>query len=213
MFHISYRTMQNSESGRKINQAVNTTSRAVGGAISQAKGALSSWWSSITTAPPANSTGAACSGSGIGTAGDASSQQGHSGLSPQIDEGIDGAPQEISVTFQNHKDETELDMAGVSIHISTSLDKEDNLVEAHDSSGNSPHQQPQGIVEIGREAELLDRVSQSDDDEHATVAGNNSQAQSQSQSQSFRAGCGSDLALSSSSSSAVDRNSGDVFIV
>lgn len=205
--------MQNSESGRKINQAVNTTSRAVGGAISQAKGALSSWWSSITTAPPANSTGAACSGSGIGTAGDASSQQGHSGLSPQIDEGIDGAPQEISVTFQNHKDETELDMAGVSIHISTSLDKEDNLVEAHDSSGNSPHQQPQGIVEIGREAELLDRVSQSDDDEHATVAGNNSQAQSQSQSQSFRAGCGGDLALSSSSSSAVDRNSGDVFIV
>lgn len=213
MFHISYRTMQNSESGRKINQAVNTTSRAVGGAISQAKGALSSWWSSITTAPPANSTGAACSGSGIGTAGDASSQQGHSGLSPQIDEGIDGAPQEISVTFQNHKDETELDMGGVSIHISTSLDKEDNLVEAHDSSGNSPHQQPQGIVEIGREAELLDRVSQSDDDEHATVAGNNSQAQSQSQSQSFRAGCGGDLALSSSSSSAVDRNSGDVFIV
>lgn len=215
MFHISYRTMQNSESGRKINQAVNTTSRAVGGAISQAKGALSSWWSSITTAPPANSTGAACSGSGIGTAGDASSQQGHSGLSPQIDEGIDGAPQEISVTFQNHKDETELDMAGVSIHISTSLDKEDNLVEAHDSTGNSPHQQPQGIVEIGREAELLDRVSQSDDDEHATVAGNNSQAQSQSQSQSqsFRAGCGGDLALSSSSSSAVDRNSGDVFIV
>lgn len=199
---ISYRTMQNSESGRKINQAVNTTSRAVGGAISQAKGALSSWWSSITTAP-ANSTGPA--GSGVVTGGEVNN--GHS-LS-HIDEGIDGAaatsqqPQEISVTFQNHKDDAELDIAGVSIHISSQI-KDDNLVEAHDSSGNSPQQQ-QGIVEIGREAELLDRVSP--DDEHATVAN------SQTQSQSFRAGCGGDLALSSSSSSAVDRNSGDVFIV
>lgn len=41
--------MHNSESGRKINQAVNSTSRVFGGAISQAKGALSTWWSSITT--------------------------------------------------------------------------------------------------------------------------------------------------------------------
>ncbi|KAG4068657.1 hypothetical protein HA402_002348 [Bradysia odoriphaga] len=44
-------TMNNSESGRKINQAVNTTSRAVGGALTQAKGAISSWWSAITTQP------------------------------------------------------------------------------------------------------------------------------------------------------------------
>lgn len=193
--------MQNSESGRKINQAVNNTSRAVGGAISQAKGAFSSWWSSITTAP-ANSNGPA--GSVVVTGGEVS--QGHS-LS-HVDEGIDGAaashqPQEISVTFQNHKDDAELDIAGVSIHISSQI-KDDNLVEAHDSSGNSPQQQ-QGIVEIGREAELLDRVSS--DDEHATAAN------SQTQSQSFRAGCGGDLALSSSSSSAVDCNSGDVFIV
>ncbi|XP_055389654.1 late secretory pathway protein AVL9 homolog [Condylostylus longicornis] len=42
-------TMNNSESGRKLNQAVNTTSRAVGGALSQAKGAFSNWWSSMTT--------------------------------------------------------------------------------------------------------------------------------------------------------------------
>ncbi|KAJ6637557.1 Late secretory pathway protein AVL9 like [Pseudolycoriella hygida] len=45
-------TMNNSESGRKINQAVNTTSRAVGGALTQAKGAISSWWSAITTQSP-----------------------------------------------------------------------------------------------------------------------------------------------------------------
>lgn len=43
--------MNNSESGRKINQAVNTTSKAVGGALSQAKGAFSNWWSSMTTPP------------------------------------------------------------------------------------------------------------------------------------------------------------------
>lgn len=32
-----------------MNQAVNTTTKAVGGAITNAKGALSSWWSSVTT--------------------------------------------------------------------------------------------------------------------------------------------------------------------
>ncbi|RZF40280.1 hypothetical protein LSTR_LSTR015083 [Laodelphax striatellus] len=49
--------MQTTEGGRKLNQAmvstgraVATTGRAVGGAISQAKGALSSWWSNLTTA-------------------------------------------------------------------------------------------------------------------------------------------------------------------
>lgn len=45
--------MNNSESARKINQAVSTTGKAVGGAISQAKGALNSWWSSMTTQAPA----------------------------------------------------------------------------------------------------------------------------------------------------------------
>lgn len=48
--------MHNTESGRKINQAVNNTSRAVGGALSHAKGALSNWWSSMTTAPPIQAT-------------------------------------------------------------------------------------------------------------------------------------------------------------
>lgn len=42
--------MQSTEGGRKLNQAVNTTSKAVGGAITHAKGALSNWWSSMTTA-------------------------------------------------------------------------------------------------------------------------------------------------------------------
>lgn len=41
--------MSSSESGRRINQAVTTTGKAVGGAIIQAKGAFSHWWSSLTT--------------------------------------------------------------------------------------------------------------------------------------------------------------------
>lgn len=43
--------MNNSESGRKINQALNTSSRAVGGVLTQAKGAISNWWSTFTTPP------------------------------------------------------------------------------------------------------------------------------------------------------------------
>lgn len=195
--------MQNSESGRKINQAVNNTSRAVGGAISQAKGALSSWWSSITTAP-ANSTGGIASGSGAGS----DSNQNHS-LS-HMEDSIDGGagpsqqPQEISVTFQNHKDEAKLDVAGVSIHMASQL-SEDSLEEAQESP-----QKSQGIVEIGREAELLDKVSQG---EPATTATTATPAPAQTQSQSLRSGCGSDLALSNVASSTVDHNNGDVFIV
>lgn len=51
-------TMQNSEGGRKFNQAmastgraVATTSKAVGGALSQAKGAFSNWWSNLLISP------------------------------------------------------------------------------------------------------------------------------------------------------------------
>ncbi|XP_017086542.1 late secretory pathway protein AVL9 homolog [Drosophila eugracilis] len=167
-------TMQNSESGRKINQAVNTTSRAVGGAISQAKGAFSSWWSSITTAPP--NSNAAPTSSINGQEGDAS-------------EGP--AAQEISVTFQNHKDVEDLDMAGVSIHLA-------GQEEAHESheSNNENCERPQGIVEIGREAELLDKSDQPEE------------AKSSTATQASRPGCGGDVATS-----AVERSSGDVFIV
>lgn len=43
--------MNNSESARKLNQAVNNTGRAVGEAFTQAKGAFSSFWSTFTTPP------------------------------------------------------------------------------------------------------------------------------------------------------------------
>ncbi|KAJ8686810.1 hypothetical protein QAD02_022604 [Eretmocerus hayati] len=52
-------TMQNTEGGRKFNQAmastgraVATTGKAVGGAISQAKGVISNWWSTLGTVQP-----------------------------------------------------------------------------------------------------------------------------------------------------------------
>ncbi|KOB71455.1 Uncharacterized protein OBRU01_13717 [Operophtera brumata] len=54
-------TMSTTEGGRKVSaavastgRAVATTSRAVGGAFSQARGALTGWWSALT-APPSNS--------------------------------------------------------------------------------------------------------------------------------------------------------------
>ncbi|ODM92820.1 Late secretory pathway protein AVL9 [Orchesella cincta] len=49
-------TMQSSESGRKIKETVASTGKAVGGAISQAKGAFSTWWSSVTTGIPVATT-------------------------------------------------------------------------------------------------------------------------------------------------------------
>ncbi|EDV47182.1 late secretory pathway protein AVL9 homolog [Drosophila erecta] len=167
-------TMQNSESGRKINQAVNTTSRAVGGAISQAKGAFSSWWSSITTAPP--NANAVPTTSANGQDGD-------------VSEGA--AAQEISVTFQNHKDVEDLDMAGVSIHLAG----QEEAHESHESQSASSDK-PQGIVEIGREAELLDKTDQSEEPKISAA------------SQAGRPGCGGDMATS-----AVECSSGDVFIV
>lgn len=51
--------MSTSEGGRKVTaavastgRAVATTSRAVGGALSQARGALSGWWTSLTAPAP-----------------------------------------------------------------------------------------------------------------------------------------------------------------
>lgn len=37
-------TMQSSDGGRKLNQAVAYTGKAMGGALNQAKSTLNSWW-------------------------------------------------------------------------------------------------------------------------------------------------------------------------
>ena len=164
--------MQNSESGRKINQAVNNTSRAVGGAISQAKGAFSYWWSSITTNPTnaANST----------NAGETNNDDVNS-----------NRPQEISVTFQNNTNEDKIEV-GISVHteeVATTekqsiseaiktpqdekqIDSAEELMEENQLDKIRPavvtteteecnlktESQPRrGIVEIGKEAEVLDK--------------------------------------------------------
>ena len=40
-------TMTNTDGGKKVTAAMASTGRAVGGAVSQAKGVLSSWWGGI----------------------------------------------------------------------------------------------------------------------------------------------------------------------
>ncbi|XP_020797750.1 late secretory pathway protein AVL9 homolog [Drosophila serrata] len=178
-------TMQNSESGRKINQAVNNTSRAVGGAISQAKGAISSWWSSITTQQAnANAT--------TPTANNFNDPEG--GAGGDANEGA-AAAHEISVTFQNHKDGEDLDVAGVSIHLSG----QDDAPESHESRHLAWRQQPQGIVEIGHEAEQLDKNKPQVESKISVTS---------QQPAAGRPGCSGDMATS-----AVEHNSGDVFIV
>ncbi|XP_011179949.1 late secretory pathway protein AVL9 homolog [Zeugodacus cucurbitae] len=171
-------TMQNSESGRKINQAVNTTSRVVGVALSQAKGTFSTWWSSITT-PPTQIAAAAATDIGDGENNTAAT------VKPVMEQ-LTEQPQEISITFQKHNDDPER----VNIHIegekklncigsnnsssgsekpidsAEELDEDEVVVDnKHTTSGEENDSQTdisaehlqQGIVEIGREADVLNK--------------------------------------------------------
>uniref|UniRef100_A0A182N0C5 UDENN domain-containing protein n=1 Tax=Anopheles dirus TaxID=7168 RepID=A0A182N0C5_9DIPT len=123
-------TMQNSESGRKLNQAVSSTSRAVGGALTTAKGAFSSWWTSFTAAPQGGQLAPA-------------DQQQQQQQATVPDDGSDadratddeddpypGVPQQPAAAAPTPAIEKEVSQPGAS----------------HRS-----------VVEIGREAELLDR--------------------------------------------------------
>ena len=55
--HLS-NTITNTESGKRVSQAVASTGRAVVGGITTAKGALSSWITSFKSAPPNNTDNA-----------------------------------------------------------------------------------------------------------------------------------------------------------
>lgn len=135
-------TMHNSESGRKINQAVNTTSRAVGGAISQAKGAFSNWWSAMTTQPPVSIQ--------------SSNEEDNDKLS----------------TFQNVKNNShddddiinncnlkEIDSTTDDINSFNSMEKIESCQEISEENSvkktNNVENLSEGIVEIAKEAELL----------------------------------------------------------
>ncbi|XP_018800974.1 PREDICTED: late secretory pathway protein AVL9 homolog isoform X2 [Bactrocera latifrons] len=161
-------TMQNSESGRKINQAVNTTSRVVGVALSQAKGTFSTWWSSITT-PPTQAAAPAEVGDG-------------ESVKPCMEQQLTEQPQEISITFQKNiedrvnihiEGEKKMNCSGSNTSSSGSekpidsaeelgedevvLDNKNISGEADSQTDISGEQLQQGIVEIGREADVLNK--------------------------------------------------------
>lgn len=114
--------MHNSESGRKINQAVNSTSRVFGGAISQAKGALSTWWSSITTNQALNVSDS------------------------MINEHDNKDDKEILRNSHNHEDDNK----------NYEKDNEKIIIDEN----NKRISKISGIVEIAKEAELLDSNKQ-----------------------------------------------------
>ena len=115
--------MNNSESARKLNQAVNNTGRAVGEALSQAKGAFSSFWSTFA-APPSVV---------VPVIGDSKAQV--------KTNAIDTDPKEVTETRE-----------GVIKNLAKKFHNSDlNLKQEKETTTN-----PDGIVEIGREAGTLD---------------------------------------------------------
>lgn len=122
--------MNNSESARKLNQAVNNTGRAVGEALSQAKGAFSSFWSTFA-APP--SVAAPVVGGGVGDNNSKAQVKAHvidTSDPKEITEAREGVIKNIAKKFHNSD---------------LSLKQEKETATKSD-----------GIVEIGREAGTLD---------------------------------------------------------
>lgn len=136
--------MNNSESGRKINQAVNTTSKAVGGALTQAKGALSNWWSSMTTPPLIPNTPPKYPSQNDEPA------SGHS-ISGNVDESTLDDDQDtagnckISIVVNEEHD--------------NHLNEQINTPVKRSTDNNQEQTDLAGIVEIGREAKVLDTRS------------------------------------------------------
>ncbi|XP_055617086.1 late secretory pathway protein AVL9 homolog [Toxorhynchites rutilus septentrionalis] len=136
-------TMQNSESGRKLNHAVNSTSRAVGGAISTAKGAFSTWWTSITApvvasqpqseSAQANDVLSNNNNSSSGQDSDLSDSDGFVGHEESDDSNYSDSDQSQSDSNRNVVKPSEI------VTAEHTIEKSNN------------------IVEIGKEAEILDR--------------------------------------------------------
>lgn len=125
--------MNSSESGRKLNQAVNTTSKAVGGALSQAKGVFSSFWSTFTAPVVAAAT------------------------TPIVaQQNTDDNAKKTSILNDlddQHDDNEQLEDKMNAFNI----DKPQLKEERDASSGNKV-----GIVEIGKEARILDSNRQNE---------------------------------------------------
>lgn len=124
--------MNNSESARKLNQAVNNTGRVVGEAFSQAKGAFSSFWSTFATPPSV----------AVSVVSDSNSK---AQVKTNV---IDSDPKEITESRE-----------GVIKNIAKKLHNSDlNLKQEKETTTN-----PDGIVEIGREAGTLDANNRSNE--------------------------------------------------
>lgn len=142
--------MNSSESGRKINQAVNTTSKAVGGAISQAKGAFSNLWSAFTapSVPTASVTPVTPTRSYIETKTSVTKTIAIEKIE------IDSAEEEeeaVDFTIENNLNNVE------NVRRKS---KESPLKEKGTASQSNV--ESKGIVEIGREAAVLDSNRQNE---------------------------------------------------
>lgn len=126
-----------------------------GGAISQAKGAFSNWWSSITIPSTQLTSSSVISGN----CGDSTGKQNPSGDIK--------LPEEVSVTFQNKS--TEEITVGNNIHVdgkpveySQNFQENSETITVATQAVDS-NTQPEGVVEIGKEAEILNKNEETSD--------------------------------------------------
>lgn len=140
--------MNNSESARKLNQAVNTTSKAVGGAILQAKGAFSNFWSSFT-APTVQAT--------VPVADDLTNET--SVIEPETETITTNGGAQKKPNQDGDKRNCDVEKLSETLKQLDSDQPNLNLREENDSGADLKH----GIVEIGREAKAFDSNSKSED--------------------------------------------------
>lgn len=139
-------TMQNSESGRKLNQAVNSTSRVVGGALTTAKGAFSTWWTSFTAVVPAGQQQQP-------TAQNDSAQSNNNSTTTDDtseDSDVEAAEEEAS---DDYSDEEEDDQDSQSRNVRNKIAELPSQIETAEPTLETTN----NIIEIGKEAEMLDR--------------------------------------------------------
>lgn len=142
--------MNNSESARKLNQAVNTTSKAVGGAILQARGAISNFWSSFTAPTTVTATPVSSDSSN-------DSQPDFDSDSETIAANGSRKAQTQSETNKNGKNKAGVEQLEENFKRLDSDKPIVNLKEEKDTGADVKH----GIVEIGHEANALDVSSKS----------------------------------------------------
>lgn len=124
-------TMQNSEGGRKLNQAmastgrvVATTSKAVGGALSQAKGAFSNWWSNLLVSPDVQK--------GLEATNENISQEEHSpNTIDDVEQSIDSLNMHLangSIVHENYEENKNCNLHSMIPNVNESFGETDDIV-------------------------------------------------------------------------------------